>query len=532
MFKVLIVEDELPVRDTIIESIDWEKLGFEVVYAAADGQEALEYLENDAVDLMLTDIYMPFVDGLELVRRLRKKNNYTKVVFLTGYNEFEFAKEALELEASRYLLKPITKEELIKVLTELQLEIESEINQKKNMEWLKVEYDKKQLVIRDQWLRDVMSGYVPKEQIEGTLKCNYQELNDSNYAVAVIEIANKEEIGHNMWQHDYTLLHFAVFNICKEILGNNHIVFLGEQGKIICLFKALNGKEDYISILNLLEEAIGMVKHIYQMDMSAGLGSMYEELSNIVHSFREAKLALEYKILEGLNRVIIFTDMERNSANDFSQTEECMTYIETAIRVGDLPRVEKYLDLFFNSLKFKKATINIFKTYTLTLVTKIYGSYNQNVLSEQDQFAIESSVIEKILQSERIEDISESINQLCHAMSDEIQRLRNDDQLSIVQDAKKYIEQYYQEPKLDLNRISEHLHVSASYFARLFKKYYQITFLDYLTQYRLEEAKSLLRNSTLKVFEIAEKIGYEDPHYFSYNFRKNVGMTPLQFRKG
>jgi len=176
--------------------------------------------------------------------------------------------------------------------------------------------------------------------------------------------------------------------------------------------------------------------------------------------------------------------------------------------------------------------INVFKTYTLTLVTKIYGSYNQNVLSEQDQFSIESTIIEKILRSERIDEISDIINQLSHDMSAEIQRLRDDDQQSIVQEAKKYIEQNYREPKLDLNRISEHLHVSSSYFARLFKKYYQMTFLDYLTHYRLEEAKSLLRNSTLKVFEIAEKVGYEDPHYFSYNFRKNVGMTPLQFRKG
>jgi len=532
MFKVLIVEDELPVRDTIIESINWASLGFEVAYAAADGQEALDFLENEAVDLMLTDIYMPFVDGLELVRRLRKKNNYTKVVFLTGYNEFEFAKEAIELEASRYLLKPITKEELIKVLTELFCEIEEEICQKKNIEWLQIEYDKKQLYIRDQWFRDVMSGFIPRDLVEGTIKHLYPELNTTGFSIAVIEIANREEIGQHMWKHDYTLLHFAVFNICKEILGAQHFVLLGEQGKIVCIFTALNEKESYQKVFNLLEEAIGMVKHIYQMDMNAGLGSIYQDFFEVAYSYKEAKLALEYKILEGLNRVIIFSDMERNLGNDFSQTEECMSHIEMAIRVGDLPRVEKYLDIFFSSLKFKKASINVFKTYTLTLVTKIYGSYNQNVLSEQDQFSIESTIIEKILRSERIDEISDIINQLSHDMSAEIQRLRDDDQQSIVQEAKKYIEQNYREPKLDLNRISEHLHVSSSYFARLFKKYYQMTFLDYLTHYRLEEAKSLLRNSTLKVFEIAEKVGYEDPHYFSYNFRKNVGMTPLQFRKG
>jgi two-component system, response regulator YesN len=531
MFNVLIVEDELPVRDTIISSIDWEKLGFQVVFAADDGQEALEFLENASVDLILTDIYMPFVDGLEFVRRLRKKNNYTKVVFLTGYNEFEFAKEAIELEASRYLLKPITKEELIHVLIELQKEIEEEINQKKNIQWLKVEYDKKLVDIRDQWLRDIMAGYVPKETVEKTLAVNYPSLIAKGYAIGILEIVNKEEVGNSLWKQDYSLLHFAVYNICNEILSNEHLVIIGEQGKILCLLQGVLEKETYARGLNLLEEAIGMVKHIYTMDMSVGLGSVYEDISSSVYSYREAKLALEYRILEGTNRVIIYSDMERNNGKDFSQTEECMSHIETAIRVGDLERVEKYLDLFFNSLKFKKATINLFKTYTLTLVTKIYGSYNQNVLSDQDQFAIESSIIEKILQSQRIEEINEIINHLCHEMSKEIKRLRDDDQRSIVQQAKKFIEDYYHEPKLDLNRISEQLHVSSSYFARLFKKHYHMTFLDYLTQHRLEVAKNLLKNTTLKVFEIAERIGYEDPHYFSYNFRKNVGMTPLQFRK-
>lgn len=532
MYKVLIVEDELPVRDTIIESIQWEALGFYIEYAAADGQEALEFLENETVDLMITDIYMPFVDGLELVRRLRKKNNFTKVVFLTGYNEFEFAKEALELEASRYLLKPITKDELIKVLLELKSEIDQEINQKKNLEWLKVEYDKKQLFIREQWFRDVLNGYVPKESIRGAVKNLYPELDITGFSVAVIEIANKEEIGTNLWQHDYTLLHFAVFNICKEILGNEHLLLLGDQGKIICIFTGLNEKGSYQTVINLLDESIGMIKHIYNMDVNAGLGSICTDLSGVAFSYKEAKLALEYKILEGLNRVIIFTDMERNTVPDFSQTEEYIMNIEMAIRVGDLVRVDKYLDLFFNSLKFKKATINVFKSYTLTLVTKIYGSYNQNVLLEQDQFSIESSVIERILQSERIEEISECINALCNSMSKELQKIRDNDQLALVQTAKQYIESHYAETKLDLNSISEYLHVSSSYFARLFKKTFQVTFLDYLTQFRLEEAKSLLRNSTLKVFEIAEKVGYEDPHYFSYNFRKNIGMTPLQYRKG
>lgn len=532
MYKVLIVEDELPVRDTIIESIDWESLGLKVVHAAADGLEALDYLENESVDLMITDIYMPFVDGLELVRRLRKKNNFTKVVFLTGYNEFEFAKEAIELEASRYLLKPITKDELLKVLKELKAEIDGEIEQKKNLEWLKLEYDKKQVFIRDQWLRDILNGFVPKELIRGTVKNVHPELDTIGFAIGLIEIANKEEIGENIWRHDYTLLHFAVFNICREILGTQHILLLGDKGKIICVFTGLSEKGSYQKAINLLDESIGMIKHIYSMDVSAGLGTICTDLSGIAHSYKEAKLALEYKLLEGLNRVIIFSDMERNNVDDFSQVEEYITHIETAIRVGDLERVNKFLDVFFNSLRFKKASINVFKTYTLTLVTKIYGSYNQNILSDHDRFSIESTVIEKILRAERIEEISDSINRLCHEMSSDSQKNRDNDQTILVQSAKQYIDSHYQETTLDLNSVSDYLHVSSSYFARLFKKHYQVTFLDYLTQYRLEEAKSLLRNTSLKVFEIAEKVGYEDPHYFSYNFRKNLGITPLQYRKG
>ncbi len=141
MYKVLIVEDELPVRDAIISIINWEELGYEVVYAAEDGQDALNYLEDHAIDLMITDIYMPFVDGLELVRRVRQKDTYCKVVFLTGYNEFEYAKEAISLNANKYLLKPITKDELTGVLVDIRNNIEQELAEKNNINRLKKEYE-------------------------------------------------------------------------------------------------------------------------------------------------------------------------------------------------------------------------------------------------------------------------------------------------------------------------------------------------------------------------------------------------------
>lgn len=267
MYRVLIVEDEIPVRNTIVESVDWASIGLEVAYAAADGQEALDWLEDNQIDMILTDIYMPFVDGLEMIRRVRLTNNYCKVVFLTGYNEFDYAKEAIDLEASKYLLKPITKDELTNVLIEMKEELDEAIKVKRNLNRLEQEYERSLEFLRDKLLYDIIAGFMPADRITQACENLACDFSAPYYRVGVLEVVGKEAVGKDVWEDDYSLLHFAMYNICKEIVGkdNDVKVLLGESGRVIVAFTSSDirgfGERAYYE----LSEVLHSIKRIYGM---------------------------------------------------------------------------------------------------------------------------------------------------------------------------------------------------------------------------------------------------------------------------
>lgn len=533
MFKLLIVEDELPVRNMIIESVDWQEIGFEVCFAAGDGQEALEYLEENQMDLILTDIYMPFIDGLELVRRIRKTNSYSKIVFLTGYNEFDYAKEAIELDASRYLLKPITKEELTKVLVEIKNELVSEIQAKKNLSHLEKEYEKRSEYLKDKLLYDIMAGYIPADRILpacDNLNCDFTS---SFYRVGIIEVINKEAIGQKVWEDDYSLLHFAMYNISKEIIkvGDKTKVLLGDNGKIIIVFRS-EDKASFSQVTSdYLNEVIHTMFHIYRMTLTAGLSDIYEDLYNLKYAYKEALIATSYSVIEGTNRVIVKSDLEPVSNMNHDKLDDYIESIISGIKMSQFDVIERYLALYFDLIRFEKYGLNEIKTVVLSLVTKVYDIYNQMCMKDELKESLDFSLIQEIFDLEDLEKLEINIKHVFVILGKKLIQSREDDRYYLVVQAVQHIESDYSNPSLDLNQMNEALHVSISYFSRIFKQVKGVTFLEYLTNYRMEKAKELLKTTNLKVYEVAENVGYDDAHYFSYNFRKNIGMTPLKFRK-
>lgn len=532
MYKLIIVEDELPVRNRIIESVNWEELGYEVSYAAGDGQDALDYLEDHQMDLILTDIYMPFIDGLELIRRVRETNNYCKVVFLTGYNEFDFAKEAIELDASRYLLKPITKDEITAVLKEIKIELDEEIEAKKNLKHLEKEYEYRLGYLKDKLLFDIISGFMPEDRIRqacDNLKC---DLERPFYTIGIIEVVNKEEVGQSVWQDDYSILHFAMYNICKEVLQEATVkVLLGENGKIIVVFTADDSKGFLAKANDLLSEALYTIRHIYDMPLTAGLSSVCQQLGDLKYAYQEACSALSYSVLEGLNRVILKSDIEPKSTMNHQKLNEYIYHIQQCIKLNNTTELTSYLSLYFELIKFEKYGLNEIKTLTLSLLTTVYDGYNQMCLTDELKRSIDFTFVEKIYKLESLTTLEVEMNETFKALSNNLKQSRVDERYHLVLDALEIIENEYSNPSLDLSHISEALHVSVSYFSRTFKQLKEKTFVEYLTSYRMEKAKQLLKASDQKVYEISQQIGYDDAHYFSYNFRKNVGMTPLQYRK-
>ena len=407
--------------------------------------------------------------------------------------------------------------------------IEEEIQERRRVLRLKQEFSKQKEALKDKLLLDIILGEIPKDRILQAcrnLGCNIES---QGFALSVLEVVNREEVGTKEWKHDFSVLHFAITNIAKEILEEHAKVLLGERGRVIFLF-FFKEEFDLDYAFSLLEKMIRTLRHLYEMDLSVGLGEKVDQLESLSLSYEQANIALDYKIIEGLNRIISYRDVERKPVQDVSQVKNYIAEIEAAIRVNDESQIRKYLTLFFENMKFNRFAFPDFKSYTLTLLTRIYSSFQQ-CLQNEEYFAIECQVIEEILGAHKIDEVQQILFRLCLEMGKKVDEQRENLKDSLVKQGLLIIEEEYQRSELDLNYISNQLFVSSGYFARVFRKVCGQTFVDYLTNFRLEKAKELLRTTNLKIFEISERVGYEDAHYFSYNFRKNLGMTPGQFRK-
>ncbi len=533
MYKVLIVEDEAPVRNTIIESIDWASVGLDVAYAAGDGQEALDYLEEHQIDLIITDIYMPFINGMELIRRVRETNRYCKVIFLTGYDEFEYAKEAVDLEASKYLLKPITKEELLIVLKEMKNALDDDIKAMQNLHKLEKEYERNIELLRDKLLYDIIEGFIPRKRIAQACENLSYDLEAPYYRVGVLEVIGKEKISQGVWQDDYSLLQFAIYNICKEIFEKEkHTkVLLGKQGRITIVFTTSSMQEFEIKSYNALTKALHSIKRIYEIPLTAGLSDVCSSVGDLKLAYKEALSAIEYTVLEGNDHVIVKSDIEPGKSCNNSKLKSYIEKMIAAMRVNKADQLKDYLKLYFELIKFDKYSLNEVKTLLLSLITAMFDAYNQICVKDTMKKTLDFYLVEQIYALESLSDLEKNLEEVFRVLSEDLRKLRDDDKHHLVMKAIVYVETNYSDPCVNLNSMGELLHVSVSYFSRIFKAAKEQTFIEYLTKYRINKAKDFLKTTDNKVYEIAMEVGYEDARYFSHNFRKHVGMTPLQFRK-
>lgn len=532
MYRAIIVEDEVPVRTAICNSIPWDALGYELAYVASDGQEALAYIEHNPVDVILTDICMPFMDGLELSQQARQILPTAKIVIITGYNEFEYARKALELGVAHYLLKPITADEFQKMLLEIKDELDEEFHKRRDLLTLKKQVKEHRELLVERFLMNLIYNKMSREAIDRGLKKLHLTFTSNAYQIAVIQLDNMEQITEDQWADDYQLLEFAILNICRELLGDEQRCILGRDNQIILLL--MNKGESPVvyrrSVQSLLNQILVYVKRFYNMEMYVGIGNVYDSLEEIHYGYREALTALEYRVLVSGDRMIYISDVERKHSFHYMKIDEILRELEVAIKIGQEDKMIKLLDYIFSTIRFQDVSIADYRTILLKITTMILGIYE-----EQD---IDSTSISKnfnqfyeVLEKDHLGEVKDYYMKLCQALSKKVNEDRLDMRSSQVERAYDYIHNHYQDKDLDVNKMCEHLGISSSYFSRIFKAATNETFTQYLTKIRMEKAKALLLHSDLKIYEISEKIGYEDPHYFSYNFKKKNGIKPTEYRK-
>lgn len=535
MYKILLVDDEILVRDAIRKNIDWGKLDCELIGDCENGKQAVEFVKTHEVDIVLTDILMPYMDGMELSHFLHDNYPDILIVIFSGFGEFEYAKKAIQYNVSEYMLKPVTAMELTKVIENMKEKLDSRKKEQRKMESLtqvSQDYHKNANVIRSKALdclvkctREVQVSLDELERMGITFQA-------ASYRVAVFDIDTYSEMYQMDMdkQQESALMAFVLFNVGDEIVVREKagVVYQEGNNRVCIIFAGNRTKEFSESIHRICHEIQKKVKEVIGLETSIGIGSWVRSPYELIYSYRLAAKAIDYRYLLGGN--LLFDMEEKKTDNSIFLINDLETLTE-AIKSGDRRLMEETLGQI--ETEIKSALVE--KSYAciyLQQVIRAIGNTCQSLSEEPEKIIAQRETLLKAVTEQRtFSQAAALVEKYAQEVFDELQELNSSSGQRQGMLAMDYIQKNYMDPCLSLNSICSYLNISTSYFSTIFKEMTGETFIEVLTRVRMEKAKELLENTTMKNYEIAEKVGFSDPHYFGISFKKITGKTPTEYAR-
>lgn len=541
MLKIFLAEDEVIVRETIKRMIPWENLGFELVGEAADGEMALPLLLRQKPDLLITDIKMPFMDGLTLAKVAKKEIPGLKVVILSGYDDFNYAKQAINIGVEDYLLKPITKNALIERLTEIRSRYEHEKTQKEYYEKFHREMQAYEKNSSRDFFEALVSGSMDMMEIYRRSEKLGLDIVAEAYNVLIFTMNCEEDFSEQ--REGYSEWEAESLKLLEEFFSENTSAMLF-RCNIFSYGVLIKGQKETIgentrSCVSEIQRILDRKEQKRQWFVAAG--EPVERLSQIQKSYYSASRAFSQRYLYDEN--ILYYD-EMASMEKKNVTEDDSTYLQKV----DVNALNPAILQKFLSNGLLEETENFVKDYFYAigqepLESLVFRNYvTLNVRFSVMSFLKEIGCDTRTLEQEDTEDVlSESSKSLENAIAyaekiiSQAIALRDQNSgnknRSILKTAVDFIDSHYMEEDMSLNKAANAANVSANHFSALFSQNMGQTFIEYLTNLRMNKAKEYLRCTSMRSSEIAGEIGYKDAHYFSYLFKKTQGMTPSDYRK-
>ncbi|KAI4448747.1 HTH-type transcriptional activator RhaR [Eubacterium plexicaudatum ASF492] len=532
MYKVLLVDDEILVREAISAKIRWKELGFELAGLCENGQQAISYIQDSPVDVVLTDIYMPYMDGMGLSKYLYENCPQTEIIIFSGYGEFEYAKQALQYHVSEYILKPVTAKELSKVLLTVREKLDSVRRQEQKLDQLNEvyhKYTKNESLIVSKALSRLVSG------TQGIQKC-LKELDElgvhirgNAFRVVAVDLdvySGYCEIEKEL-KKGSALMSFVVENISDEILRRSEcgIAYRDSDNRICLLIWKHAKQENTKYILEICTEIQDNVYQAAHLSISMGIGCCVTALEDLPYSYESASDMLRYRYTKGTG-IILDSGDKQCEANPMTLKKE-LKAADEAVKSFDHNKFEQTLDRIETWMKTKYVNRNAAAAYFQQMVQLIYA----NVYQSDEKFAMPETVMAKVADAHSIEAAMEAVRVYAEKGFSALEKIGQSSSKRQADKAMDYIFENYADRNLGLNQLCEYLNMSTSRFSSIFKEATGQTFTEALMNIRIQNAERLLRQTSLKNYEIAEKVGFSDPHYFSIVFKKVTGKTPKEYAR-
>ncbi|GAE31697.1 response regulator [Alkalihalobacillus hemicellulosilyticus] len=491
MKKVFLVDDEIEVREGIRHCMDWSNNGFLFCGDAPDGEMALPLIEQEQPDIVITDIKMPFMDGLELSRIIRDKLPYTKIIILSGHDEFEYAREALRIQITEYCLKPLNATDLLDVLQKLSKQIDLEKNEREKFNELQNKATENEHLTKNQFLLELCEGmYSTTNAIKEAGKFNIQ-LIASYYAVVMIE--TQQEL--------HSLIHSS---IRFQRNGKETVYILKAHAKPIITKQ----------IQHIQETFKASSQNIF------GIGSVKDRIQDIPISYQEAYAQV-------YNNRSFYAPLPITGIQSFFNRSEMKQFLS----YGQTEEIEPLCRGLIKELNRKSESHSFIYYYFLMEFTATVTDYLKSLSNNSNDHIVSS--IQQIELNQSIHDSSQLASYMTTILTEVIQ-LRNQlksKNYPLIQKAKAFMREYYTDPQLSLQKIADVVNVSPAYFSHIFSQEEGQTIKEYLTFIRIERAKELLITTNEKTYEIALKVGYSDSHYFCNMFKRITTMTTREFKR-
>ena len=532
--NILIVDDEQLIRQGLRARIEYLGIDVDEIFEAENGLMALRLQEEHPIDVVITDIRMPDMDGLELIQEMQKKNNQIKFVVLSGYAEFSYAETAIRLGVKAYLLKPVSNDDLKAAFDKAYKEMEQTASVRQEVQMKKRMDREKQVYQQEKALNALFSsqeaGAVTREQL--CKLCGYDEKMWAGGAESVLYLAilhiNKESFEHQRFRPvDHELVRFMIRNIfeeiqapCEKLLVNSlsdtrqmYGIFIGDGKKKL----RMEVERIYLRMRSVLEKKMG----IY---LTIGVSRCRSQLEGKETS--EARQALKQRIIYGKANIYFYEDIRILGEQEFPVSQ--LHLLEQYIEHNEIFKVKNLVQEIFSEELVKKygsAYLRIMWIRILNLLLHHYERRGRN-----------AAEIEKMLQNYNLLDRIQSLQEIRQKIIEMVMECVSTESVadanarSKIQMAIGYIQEHFAE-NLTVNVLAEHYGMSPNYFSSMFKKEMSRSAVNYITELRINQARELLYHSELSVVDISKKVGYEDSQYFFRVFKKYLGMTPLQYRE-
>ncbi|SMB99421.1 two-component system, response regulator YesN [Thermanaeromonas toyohensis ToBE] len=526
--KLLVVDDEALVRQGICQGINWPEYGLKVVGPAADGLEALEIIRQEKPDIALVDIRMPGMDGLELLKRIKELDSGIKVLILSAYDDFTYAQAAVKLGAFDYLLKPVEREELIEAVLKAKGVRREEREKLKEEERLKALLSQSLPVLREKFWEELLrENSLSEEAIKEKAVFLGLELDTSTgyWGCLLVELENlRPEAGEEEKQLSLLKLTQALGEFFKA-RGIRAYILTQPNYRAAVLVKVAEGEErEWEEVAFNLHEFLLSAGH----EVSAGVGSLVR-LNKLYRSRKQAEEALGYRFYLGRNSIIFIKDVEPPQEDFYPDVYEREEELLPLIKRGERERALKLLQEIFAEIKRAKVAIPAVKWWVFHIISLLARALYE--LGEPPDTLWGQRDIWQELESKRaLEEVEEWVKELLSLFLDYLEWKKGNKNKWILGKIYEAVEKRYGEADFNLQSLARELYFTPNYLSFLFKHLTGENFTDYLTRFRIEKAKLLLKDPRLKIYDVASKVGYTDAKYFSKIFKKVTGLTPAEYR--